>query len=64
MGGNGDDVVHRQIAHDACLNLYGFDVGLPFYFITGFEFLAVHHLGGFEHLYASVVEVVLDDLRT
>ena len=64
MGGDGDDVIHRQVAHDARLNLYGFYICFPFYLITGFEFLAVHHLGGFEHLYAGVVEVVLDNLRT
>ena len=64
MGGHGDDVVHRQIAHDTGFNLYGFYIGLPFHFITGFELLAVHDLGGFKHLDAGLVEVVLDDLRT
>ena len=63
VGGDRDDMVHRQVAHHTGLYLDGFHVSLPLHLVAGFELLAVHDLRGLEHPDTGVVEVVLDDLR-
>ena len=62
--GDGNDMVHREVAHDAGLDLHGLHVGLPFHLVAGLELLAVHDLRGLEHADGGFVEVVLEDLRT
>ena len=57
-------MVHRQVSHHTGLDLDGLHVGFPFHLITGHEFLAVHHLGGFKHTHTRVIKVVLEDPRT
>ena len=54
-------MVHSEIAQYAGLNLNGLHIGFPFYLVTGFQFLLIHHFGALKHLDAALVEVVLKD---
>ena len=48
--GDGDDVVHGEVAQHTSLNLNGLDVHLPFHLVASLQLLAVHDLGTLEHL--------------
>ena len=60
VGGDGDDMIHRQVAKNAGFYLHGLHVCLPFHFVARLKFLAGHYLGGFEHPYACLVEIALE----
>ena len=59
LGGYGDDVVHRQVAQHARLNLDFLCVSFPFHFIARLQLLACHHAGRFEHGDARGLQVVV-----
>ena len=61
MGGNRDDVVHREVAHDAGLNLNLLGIGFPFHLIAGLQFLPGHDAEVFEHLHAALIKITLED---
>ena len=58
VGGDGDDMIHRQVAKHAGLYLHGLHVCLPFHFVARLQFLAGHYLCGFEH--PCLVEIALE----
>ena len=63
FGGYGDDVVHRQVAQHARLDLDFLCVSFPFHFIARLQLLAGHHAGGFEHGDARGLQVVVENER-
>ena len=62
-GGGRDDVVHRQVTEYASFDLDFLRIGFPFDFVTGFQFLACHDAGGFEHPDAAFFQIVIEDHR-
>ena len=64
MGAHRNDVVHREVAEHAGLDLNLLGVGLPFYLVAGLQLLLRHDVLALEHLYCLLVEVTLKDLRT
>ena len=42
VGGNRNDMVHREVAEDTCLNLNLLSVGFPFHLVTSFKLMTVH----------------------
>ena len=61
FGGNGDDVVHAEIAEHAAFNLDFLVVGLPFDFVAGFQFVPFHDFHVLEHSDAGGVEISVVD---
>ena len=59
-----DDVVHREVAQHAGLNLDFLGVGLPLHLVAGLKLLLGHHTQTLEHLYAGIVEITLKDFWT
>ena len=59
-----DDMVHRQIAHYTCFDLYLLGVCLPFYLVTCLQLVTFHHVHRLEHLDRIFVEVAVEALRT
>ena len=59
-----DDMVHRQVAQHACLNLYLLRISLPLYLVAGSQLLAVHDVETLEHADTVVVEIAVEDERT
>jgi len=62
--GDGDDVVHHQVAQHARLDLYLLRVGLPLHLVACLQLLPCHHTHRLEHADAAFVEVTVEDERT
>ena len=62
-GGDGDDVVKREISEDAGLNLNLFGEGFPLDVVAGDELILLEHMHGLKHLDALRLEVIVKDDR-
>ena len=63
LGGDGNDVVHAQIAQDAAFDLDLFVVDLALDLVAGGEFVARHDVHAFEHAHGILVGVAVVDDR-
>ena len=61
VGGHRNDVVHRDIAQHAGLNLYLLRVGLPLHLVASSELVAAHHVHALEHLHTGGIEITVED---
>ncbi len=57
------DVVEREVAQHARLDLQLLGEGLPFHLVAGLELVLLHHTHRLEHLDALRVEVAVEDDR-
>ena len=63
LGGDGNDVVHAQIAEDAALDLDLFVVDLALDLVASSKFVARHDVHAFEHAHRGFVGVAIVDDR-
>ena len=63
LGGDGNDVVHAQIAEDAAFDLDLFVVDLALDLVASGEFVARHDVHAFEHAHRGFVGVAIVDHR-
>ena len=62
-GGNGNDVVHREVTEYTGFYLDLLRVGLPLHFIAGLQLLLGHHAKALEHPNAGIVQIAFKDFR-
>ncbi len=58
-----DDMVHREVAEYACLDLNLLCISLPLHLVASLKLLACHDVLALKHLDVVLVEIALEDLR-